>query len=148
MINDDKFSIRKIGADVIAYSENGDILPIVITEYDTKYVTPSLFKEPVISTRATFGTNYGPFYKTNKVLVEVLGGLSAITGVASLKINHPVLNLVSVVSGVGNYAYATLYIKYYQAYVTNDPIYVKETDYYYTSLVKARTWYFYSSRPS
>lgn len=155
-INNEEYRLTQEGENINAYSENGNKIPILITEYQSDINNIRLPMEITNEARTTFGKNYGPFYKTNKVLVDVLGAVGTIGGVAALKIKHPLLGIVSTIAGaiswVGNLAYATLYIKFYQAYAVNDPTYVKETQYYYnynnyTSLVKTRTWYFYSSKP-
>lgn len=155
-INNEEYRLTQEGENINAYSENGNKIPILITEYQSDINDIRLPMEITNEARTTFGKNYGPFYKTNKVLVDVLGAVGTIGGVAALKIKHPLLGIVSTIAGaiswVGNLAYATLYIKFYQAYAVNDPTYVKETQYYYnynnyTSLVKTRTWYFYSSKP-
>ena len=155
-INNKEYRLTQEGENIFAYSDNDNKIPVLITEYQSNINEISLPKKISNETRTTFGKNYGPFYKTNKVLVDILGAAGTIGGVAALKIKHPLLGIVSTVVGaiswVANLSYATLYIKYYQAFATNDPTYVRQTEYFYnynnyTSLVKTRTWHFYSSRP-
>ncbi|SIO33270.1 hypothetical protein SAMN05878443_2423 [Carnobacterium alterfunditum] len=157
-------------------AENGEVLPLLITEYedepealpnlidlqteeiigDTEIIVPQ-GKETVSLFAATkFGKEYGPFKKTNKLLFEILGVLGSAGTALAFKVKHPVLGVVSGISGIagsiGTYAYKTLYIKYWQSHSTTNYTYVKERDNYYnynnyTGFVKARTWHFYSSRP-
>lgn len=154
VINDEEYRLTKENEDIIAYSNNGNRIPILITEYQNDIKEIALPNKIALDSRTRFGKNYGPFYKTNKVLVSVLETIGVIGSV--IKIKHPVLNTVcvaaSVISFIADYAYATLYIKYYQAHAINDPTYVRQTEHYYnynnyTSLVKTRIWHFYSRRP-
>lgn len=154
-INDKEYVLKLEGENIFAYSDNGEKLPLLITEYQSEPNGILYPQRSAVETRTSFGKNYGPFYRTNKALVDVLGTVSTLAG-PMLSIIHPVLGKICTVAGVvttiaGN-SYATLYIKYYQAYATNDPTYVRQTDYYYnynnyTSLVKSNVWHFYSSRP-
>lgn len=107
-----------------------------------------------ISTYGSWGKNYGPYYKTNKVVVEVLGYISGATAMVSFI--HPILGTISTITGVisfvGSVAYATLYIEYWQAYMDDCPSYVLETQWYYakpnyTDLVKTYQYKFHSIRP-
>ena len=155
-VNDEEYELTLEGEDIILYSDNGTKIPVLITEYQTNINDISLPKEISNAPMSTFGNDYGPFYKTNKVLVDILGTIGTVGGVAALKIKHPLLGIIStvasVISLVGNFSYATLYVKYYQAYAINNPSYVRQTEYYYnynnyTSLVKTKVFYFYSTKP-
>lgn len=160
VVNDEEYVLTYEGENIFAYSKLGTKIPVLITEYQTspssELESPLFPQEIAKETKTSFGKNYGPFYKTNKTLVTVLGAAGTIGGVIALKINHPLLGTVSTIAGaiswVADQAYATLYVKYYQAYATYDPTYVRQTEYFYnynnyTSLVKSRVWHFYSSRP-
>ena len=153
------------GENINMYTEYGEILPLLVTEHvDTPEIIPALINVQeegpinILATNATtsFGREYGPFQKTNKVLIEVLGVISAGTAAASFKINHPVLGIISGITGIAGYVgdklYKTFYINYWQSYATNNSTYVKQRENYfqynnYTGFVKSRTWYFYLSQP-
>lgn len=159
IVDGEEYKIIQEGENVNLYSQDGKVLPLIITEYeDTPLVEynkdSSIFESNL--TRTSFGKEYGPFKKTNKVMIEVIGPTSAIGGVIALKIKHPLLGIVSTIAGaitvIADKSYATLYIMYYQSYATNDSTYVKQRENFYnynnyTSFIKSRTWYFYTSRP-
>lgn len=157
IVDNQKYKLSYEGENINLYSENGAVLPILITEYeDTPFIKQDLNSLVESETKISYGKEYGPFKKTNKTIVDVLGAAATIGGVAALKIKHPVLGIVSTVAGavswVGNVSYATLYIKYYQSYATNGSSKVRQRDRYYrynnyTSFVKERIWTFNSSRP-
>lgn len=176
LINDKEYTVRAEGENIDMISENGEVLPLVITEYqNSTAILPELIdanSEPIIGdteiivqeseqitsplARASFGKERGPFTKTNKTLVEVLAIISTATGLVYRKVRHPLLGEISFITGlvatVGTYAYKTLYIKYWQASSTSNATYIRERDNYYnynnyTGFVKSRTWHFYSSRP-
>lgn len=159
-----KFTIVNENGNINMYSENGNVLPLITTEYQNNLPNSTSTSSSAVTNLSsrnitlatTWGTNLGPFYRTNKVLVDVLGLISATSGVATIKFKHPILGIISTVTGVVSYvgdkAYATLYIKYYQAHDTSNFTYVKQTDSYYqysnyTGFVKSYTSYFYSSKP-
>lgn len=177
VINEKEYTVVAEGENINMIAENGEVLPLLITEYeDTPEVFPQLIniegEETIGNTEitvpqeegnislfaaTTFGKEYGPFKKTNKTLVEILGILGSAGTALSFKIKHPVLGIVSGITGIagstiGTYAYKTLYIKYWQSHSTTNYTYVRERDNYYnynnyTGFVKSRTWNFYSSRP-
>lgn len=165
IVNENEYTISTEDENINLYSESGEVLPILITEYDPSnesvYLEQSTNLEDssnTLSAKAatTFGKEYGPFKKTNKVLIEVLGMISATTGAAAFKIKHPVLGIVSGITGISGYVgdklYKTFYIKYWQAHAKNDSTYVKQRENYYqynnyTGFVKSRTIHFHSSRP-
>ena len=141
----------------ISDSENNTI-PIVYTVNEPTNIAPELSTLASYNSSKThkFGKYYGPMYKTNKVLFEVIEVLGTATGTAGAVLKNPVLGTISVVSGVastvGSRLYQTMYIKYWQAPSIDDPTYIKEKrNYYkysnYTGYVKTTYNYFYSSRP-
>lgn len=112
------------------------------------------FKIPYVSSQGIITSYLIPNIITPYDFINPHG--QSYNGFNTLKIKHPLLGIVSTIVGaiswVANLSYATLYIKYYQAFATNDPTYVRQTEHFYnynnyTSLVKTRTWHFYSSRP-
>lgn len=162
MVNDQKYKISLDGENINLISENGNVLPLSVTEYEDEPLVKPTFDsntqadENGKEARRSYGKEYGPFKRTNKTIVDILGAAGFISGLAATKVNHPVLGAIAVITGsiayVGSVAYATLYIKYYQSYATDGSSHVKQRDRYhrlnnYTSFVKERTWYFYSSRP-
>ena len=176
IINEKEFTVVADGENLNMISENGEVLPLLITEYedtpeaiphsidlesdtimsDTEIIVPQGEETMTLFAAAKFGKEYGPFKKTNKTLVEILGIISAGTAAAAFKVKHPALGIISGITGiagtVGNYAYKTLYIKYWQSHSTTNYSYVKERGNYYnynnyTGFVKSRTHHFYSSRP-
>lgn len=176
VINDQEYTVVTEGENLNMISENGEVLPLLITEYqDSSATLPNFIdtqSKPIfgdteivvqednerISTLATtsFGKERGPFTKTNKTLVEVLAIISAGTAAIAFKVKHPALGIISGITGiaatVGGYAYKTLYVKYWQASSTTNSTYIRERDNYYnynnyTGFVKSKTWHFYSSRP-
>jgi tyrosyl-tRNA synthetase len=165
LVNNEEYTVVSEGENINMYTEYGEILPLLVTEHvDTPEIIPALINVQeegpinILATNATtsFGREYGPFQKTNKVLIEVLGVISAGTAAASFKINHPVLGIISGITGIAGYVgdklYKTFYINYWQSYATNNSTYVKQRENYfqynnYTGFVKSRTWYFYLSQP-
>ncbi|MGL5716065.1 MAG: hypothetical protein ACRCXT_14555 [Paraclostridium sp.] len=162
MVNDQKYKIALEGENINIISENGNILPLSVTEYEDEPLVKPTFSsitqtyENDKEVRRSYGKEHGPFKRTNKTIVDVLGSVGFISGLAATKIKHPVLGAIAVITSsisyVGNIAYSTLYIQYYQAFATDGSSHVKQRDRYYrlnnyTSFVKERTWYFYSSRP-
>ena len=176
IINEREFTVVADGENINIISENGEVLPLLITEYedipeaiphsidlesdtiisDTEIIVPKGEESMMLSAAVEFGKEYGPFKKTNKTLVEILGIISAGTAAAAFKVKHPALGVISGITGIagtiGNYAYKTLYIKYWQSHSITDYTYVRErSNYYnynnYTGFVKSRTQHFYSSRP-
>lgn len=157
MVNDQIYTMVYEDENINLYSENGNVLPLLITEYqDTPIVKPISSQSDEKETKVSYGKEHGPFKKTNKLLVDVLGAVGTISGVAATKVYSKILGTISVITGsiswIGNLAYATLWIKYYQAYATDGSSRVRQRDRYYrfnnyTSFVKERTWTFYSSRP-
>ncbi|MEG0296712.1 MAG: hypothetical protein RR620_08325 [Clostridium sp.] len=159
IVNGEEFEFVQDRDNINLVSRNGYVLPVLITEYEDKGLVENEFRQYLSQdnlVKTSFGREYGPFEKTNKVIVDVLGVVSLATGVLGYKIKHPVLGIISIVTGaistIGGNSYATLYIQYYQSYATNDPTYVKQRERFYnynnyTGFVKERTWYFHSSRP-
>lgn len=160
IVDNQKYKLSYEGEDIKLYSENGEVLPLLTTEYEDKpHAKPdlsSIIESETQESRVSYGKEYGPFKKTNKIIVDILGAAGTIGGVVALKIKHPVLGIISTVAGaiswVGNISYATLYIQYYQSYATDGSSKVRQRDRYYrysnyTSFVKERIWTFYSSRP-
>lgn len=159
VVDDIPYKIVSEGENINMYSEDGKVLPLLITEYQnssliTSSSPTSLSSTSNISPRLTFGPNYGPMKKTNKVLVDVVSDINVAASV--IGIWHPILGVITVVVGVVTWAlekaYATLYIQYYQSICTTDSTYYRETDYYYqysnyTGYVSSNVWYFYTSRP-
>lgn len=165
VVNDTNYKIIAEGENINMYSENGEIMPILITEHvespninntasDSKLSSAVMDTKSVVTPNASFGTNYGPFYKTNKVIVNVLSDIGQIGSFITFV--HPVIGTVSAVIGtvawVAGKAYATLYIEYYQAIDTADSTHYRQTDYYYqysnySGFLKTNIWYFYTSRP-
>lgn len=153
------FKLKYEGADLNLYSENGEVLPLIITEYQDTLASDKDFvnKIPVANSQAavyaaTWGTEYGPMYKTNKVLVDVLSDISLYTAY----IRHPIFGVISVISAslsaASNKMYCTLWIKYYQSLEVGNTTHVRERDDYYqynnyTGYVGTNTIYFYTTRP-
>ncbi|WP_285767229.1 hypothetical protein [Peribacillus sp. SI8-4] len=144
------------GENVNLYSESGQILPLLITEYvDFNPYSEDITQSPMA--RAAYGKERGPFKKTNKALVEILTVVSAGTAAASFKLKHPVLGTISGITGIvgfiGDKVYKTFYIKFWQSNKIGDSTYVKERRNYYqynnysSGFVKSYTTYFYSSQP-
>lgn len=150
--NSNKYIFTMEGENIYMTDDSGE--KIIVSEMI--YNTPPKFDsyenvqeiEP-IQTRA-WSKEYGPFYKTNKSLVSVLGVISAATGLCSCF--HPILGTISLVTGVGSVGLEiikTLYIKYYQAM---SGTMVKERQRWYempdyTKFIKERTITFDSVRP-
>lgn len=181
IVNGTPYKIIAEGENINMYSESGDVIPVLITEYiDSPKISPtnidnnidnssvissaiakSSISNPLIAptssiatTNNSFGPNYGPYYKTNKVAVDLISDLSTVAGFVTFK--HPLIGTITTLAGTITWflgkSYATLYIKYYQAFSTSNPTYVKETAHYYkynnyTGLVKTIVSYFYSSKP-
>lgn len=167
LVGNEEVKLVAEGENVYGYSKKGKKIPIIETEYQNENqnqgfvsnnpVTNSLNETKYMASSShSFGPDRGPFYKTNKTLVTVLGAVSAITTAVDLVFPNGITSTISVASGliswVGDQAYVTLYIKYYQAFSTSNPTYVRETaNYYtynnYTGFVKQTVSYFYSSKP-
>lgn len=176
VLNEKEFTVVSEGENINMISESGEVLPLLITEYedtpealpelidleseavigDTEIIVPQGEETMSLFAATKFGKEYGPFKKTNKTLVEILGAISAGTAAVAFKVKHPTLGIISGITGiagyVGNYVYKTLYIKYWQSHSTTNYTYVKERGNYYnynnyTGFVKSRTHHFYSSRP-
>lgn len=160
-IEDEKYIISCEGENIVMLSEKGEKIKIsemiyendesVKSYYDINYSTASSSKT---MKAASYGKEYGPYYKTNKSLVTVLSLLSTVTGLFSVK--HPVLGKISITLGVaavvGDMVYKTCYIKYWQALDKNKATNVKERQRWYdkanyTKFLKERTIYFSSVRP-
>ena len=157
-LNGKSYKLFNEGENIYISDSDNNTIPIVYTINESTNNAPKL--SPLASYNSAkshkFGKYYGPMYKTNKVLFEVIEVIGTATGVAGARLKNPVLGTISLISGVastvGSRLYQTMYIKYWQAFSINDPTYVKEKcNYYkysnYTGFVKTTYNYFYSTRP-
>lgn len=158
-LDGNSYIVYKEGDDIFLTDESGYKVPVLISQNNTKTNGTIGSKNQVDLLSASnrkFGKYYGPYYKTNKVLFEVVEALGIAAGTAGVVLENPVLGTISYVLGtaasLGSKLYVTLYIKYWQANDINDPSYVKEKrNYYkynnYTGYVKTTYNYFYSTKP-
>lgn len=170
-INDNKYLIAQVDDNIVMFNESGKTITLVET-VQSKTFTDIIQAEENTGFIIEDGNSIMPMevpvseikwssYRlvgrtTNKVLVDVLGAVSLATGIAGLKISHPALGVISVISGavsmVEDATYATLYIERYQSTAEGCSSYIREKkEYYqysnYTGFVKSTVSYFHSIRP-
>lgn len=161
IVDDEKYRILSKGENVYIVSENGktEIISEMIYNNDNSIKNYSNIKElsdkPSNFNPYAYGKDYGPFYKTNKSLCKVLSVISITTKL--FKWSHPALGTISfvcsAVSKVGDTFLKTMYIKFYQAFDTEKPNNVKETQHWYfdsnyQNLAKTKTIKFSNTKPS
>lgn len=143
ILNDKKYSMIEYDRNISVYDELGNVLPIVINEYiglkpsdttiETNLNESSNSIQPMSA--STYTAYRGPFYSTNKVVIEIVSGIATIGAVTSVAIKHPVLGVVSSIVGAiswaGGYAYATLYIKFWTSNKTTCLTAIREKREYY-----------------